>query len=633
MCGICGFDGAGATDTTLRRMNARLRHRGPDEEGYYTSGGAGLAVRRLRVIDPAGGSQPIANEDGTIRVVFNGEIYNFRELRARLVARGHTFRSRADTEVLVHGYEEWGEDVVHHLQGMFAFAIHDERDGSWFLARDRLGQKPLYFHHGERAFVFASQPAALLEHPLVQRRVDTAALAAYLAFEYVPSPASLFDGIRKLPPGHLLRVRDGRLAVATYWRFPARREAEARTPPPGRGSDADWTAGLRSKLGAAVERRLVSDVPLGCFLSGGLDSSAIAVLMAERMEARVQTFAIGFTDPSFDESEHAARVARHIGAEHHVQVLDARSILELLHDVAEFMDEPLGDGSVLPTYALARFARAHVTVVLSGDGGDELLGGYPTLFADGWANLYTRAVSDTAHRLLAGIAGGLPVSHSDMSLDFKIRQFLRGARLPSDVRHFAWVGSFLPREIRRLLRPVVRRAADPSPYDVVIRDLQQGPLREGLDRLLYLYARYYLAEDVLVKVDRATMASSLEARSPFLDPAVVEFCAAMPNRLKVRGHNTKVALRRAFAGDLPPSILARPKKGFGMPVGQWLRGPLRGLMSDLLGERRLRQQGLFEPRVVLRMRRRHEEGRADFRKQLWTLLAFQLWYRHHLEVG
>ena len=634
MCGICGFQTAhpGRDDERLlRAMNERLRPRGPDEDGVRVDGGVALAMRRLCVIDLAGGHQPLANEDGTVHLVFNGEIYNYRELRAELCGRGHRFATASDTEVIVHGYEEWGERVVERLNGMFAFALWDARDRSWLLARDRMGQKPLYYVHGPGFFAFASEPKALLAHPRVGATLDPAALAQYLAFEYVPAPGCIFRGMRKLPPAHRMRVRGDALAVERYWELPARDDAEREEG--NLGSDGAWARELRRRLGVAVERQLVADVPLGCFLSGGLDSSALAVLMAERVPAKyVQTFALGFTDPSFDESGHAAAVARHLGVEHHVQLMDGQALLDLLPAAAEFMDEPLGDGSVLPTFALARFARPHVTVALSGDGGDELLGGYPTLYADRWAERYRRVVPAPVHRAIEAAVARLPVSLRDMSPDFKARQFLRGARLPADVRHFGWVGSFLPHEIAALLRPELRELAlADDPYAPVARELAAGPRREGLDRLLFLYARFYLADDVLVKVDRATMATSLEARSPFLDPDFIRFAAAIPARLKVRGSATKLALRAAFADALPPEILARPKKGFGMPVGRWLRGPLRPLLDEQLGEERLRRQGLFEPAVVARMVRLHVDGRADFRKQLWTLLAFQQWHARHVE--
>lgn len=633
MCGICGFESRTADRDVLERMNERLRPRGPDEAGHHVAAPAALAMRRLQVIDLAGGAQPMSNEDGTVRLVFNGEIYNYRELRTELISRGHRFASNSDTEVIVHGYEEWGEAVTDHLNGMFAFAVHDQRDGSWLLARDRMGQKPLYYHHAPGFFAFASQPAALLDHPDVPRALDTVSLGQYLAFEYVPSPRTMFAGIRKLAPGHRMRVRGDRLIVERYWHLPSREEAE-RAEGAHRLRESDWFVGLRDRLGTAVERQLVSDVPLGCFLSGGLDSSAIAILMAERIPAgRLMTFSIGFSERSFDESSHAEVVARHIGSDHHVQMVDAQALIELLPTVAEFMDEPLGDGSVLPTFALSRFARRHVVVALSGDGGDELLGGYPTLFADRWASRYSRVAPRMIHELLARGAGRLPVSTADMSLDFKIRQFLRGAREPADIRHFAWVGSFLPSEIAALLTPAMREEAlHASPYEPVEQEMASGPLRTGLDRLLYLYARFYLADDVLVKVDRTTMACGLEARSPFLDPEFVRFCSAMPSRLKVRGSSTKIALRRAFRRDLPASILERPKKGFGMPVGRWLRGPLRPMLMDLLSPDRLRRQGIFDPAHAERLCLEHVSGRADHRKQLWTLLAFQLWHARHVEA-
>lgn len=631
MCGICGYESGVVDGALLQRMNARLRPRGPDEEGFYTGDGVALAMRRLCVIDPVGGQQPITNEDGAMRLVYNGEIYNYRELRDELRGKGHTFSSDSDTEVIVHGYEEWGDAVVERLNGMFAFGLWDTRSRTWFLARDRLGEKPLYYYHAPGIFAFASEPKSLLEHPSVPRRLNPAGLAAYLTFDYIPSPDSIYEGIRKLPPAHKMRVRGSCIEVKPYWTFPTRAEAEHEE---GLSADpANWRWRLRERLGEAVARQLVSDVPLGCFLSGGLDSSAIAVLMGEQLGAgKVQTFAIGFTDRSFDESGHAATVARHLGTEHHTQVVDAKQLFDLLPAVATFMDEPLGDGSVLPTFALARFAKAHVTVALSGDGGDELLGGYPTLFADRWANRYTRFIPPWLHRSLTSAARRIPVSTADMSFDFKLKQFLRAAQLPSDVRHFGWVGSFLPEELTHLLQPGVREAAlATSPYARVLAELDGRADRQGLDRLLFLYARFYLAEDVLVKVDRCTMACGLETRAPFLDPSFVRLCAAVPTNLKVRGTGTKIVLRQAFADALPPAILKRPKKGFGMPVARWLRGTLRPLLLEMLDGDRLRRQGLFEPAPIQRMCREHLDGRADHRKQLWTLLAFQLWHAEHLE--
>ena len=630
MCGICGYQSTRLDESVARRMNERLHSRGPDEGGYYLGDGVALAMRRLQVIDPAGGSQPMTDETGRVRLVFNGEIYNFRELRRELQTRGHAFASGSDTEVIVHGFEEWGEGVVDRLDGMFAFALWDARDRSWLLARDRLGQKPLFYIHRPDLFAFASQPAALLEHPGVARALDPAALAAYLAFEYVPAPSSLFAGLRKLPPAHLMRVDADSVRVTPFWRFPPRAEAEA-----AEGEVRDWPGELRRRLGAAVERHLVADVPLGCFLSGGLDSSAVAVLMAERIVGRrLQTFSVGFEDSSFDESAHAQTVARHLGTDHHVQMVDATALMDLLPAAAEFMDEPLGDGSVLPTYALARFTRAHVTVALSGDGGDELLGGYPTLFADPVAEAYRRVVPERIHRGIVAGANRLPTSMADMSLDFKVKQFLRAARLPAHERHFGWVGSFLPVELDALLHPSIReRALAESPYARVSRALDENPGHRGLDRLLFLYARFYLSDDVLVKVDRTTMGCGLEARAPFLDHDFVRFSAALPPRLKVNGSRTKIALRQAFAADLPPSILKRPKKGFGIPVGRWLRGPLRPLLAEMLAPDRLRQQGIFNPEPVASMCAEHLAGTRDHRKKLWTLLAFQLWHDRHLERG
>ena len=605
-------------------MAQTLEHRGPDDEGLhvatYDDGTAvGLGFRRLAIIDLETGNQPIPNEDGSLRVVLNGEIYNYRELRADLVGRGHRFATNSDTEVIVHLYEDFGPRCVERLNGMFAFALWDERERRLLLARDRFGKKPLYYAEVDGSLLFGSELKALLEHPLCPHELDFASLSRYLALEYVPAPHAIFSGVRKLPGGHFLTWEHGRSRIERYWDLVFR-------PDPSPRSDDEYAEELRERLRAAVRRRLVSDVPLGAFLSGGIDSSSVVAMMAEALPAdAVKTFSIGFAESSFDESAHARRVAEHFGTDHREHVFTPGDMADVLPTVADVLDEPLADASILPTYLLSRFTREHVTVALGGDGGDELLAGYPTFPADRAASLYVvpRLLNDHVVRPLADL---LPVSTDDFSFDFKLKRFLRGAASGEDVRHALWLGAFSPTEQKRLLA-----GAGGDPYDEPRRLFAQAPSTDRVERLIYLYAKTYLEGDVLVKVDRASMACSLEVRAPFLDVELVEFLGRVPPRLKQHRLGTKLLLKRALAGMLPPGIASRQKKGFGIPVAEWLKGSLRELLQDELSTARIGDQGLFDTGVVERLVSEHMSGRRDHRKQLWTLLVFQLWHRRWVE--
>jgi asparagine synthase (glutamine-hydrolysing) len=613
--------GPGAVDRgVLTQMTRVLHHRGPDDEGFHVASyddgtSVGLGFRRLSIIDLDTGNQPIGNEDGSLQLVFNGEIYNFRELRSELEARGHRFATSADTEVVVHLYEELGSECVQRLNGMFAFALWDEPERRLLLARDRFGKKPLYYTELDGGLVFGSELKALLEHPRCPRDLDLESLSAYLAAEYVPTPRAIFDGVRKLPAGHRLVWEYGRAQLERYWDLTFDRDGDGR-------SDADYVDEFRSRLRDAVRRRLVSDVPLGAFLSGGIDSSSVVDLMCEALPAgAVKTFSIGFGERSFDESEHARRVARHFGTDHHEDVFTASAMAELLPTVADVVDEPFADASILPTYLLSRFTREHVTVALGGDGADELLAGYPTFPADRLARLYPvpRLLHD---RLVVPLADRLPVSTANFSFDFKVKRFLRGAAAPASERHPVWLGSFTPAEQREVL---LRPAGDP--LEAHRRPFGEAPTGDHLERLVYLYAKTYLQDDILVKVDRASMACSLEVRAPFLDVELAEFLGRVPARLKLHRFDTKHLLKRAMADALPAGIAARAKKGFGVPVAEWIKGELREAVQDELSPERLRQQGLFEPGAVQRLLAEHLSGHRDHRKPLWTLFVFQLWHR------
>lgn len=620
MCGIAGFVNPGglpADRAVLERMTATLRHRGPDGEGLLCRGPVALGHRRLSIIDIAGGAQPMGNAAGSTWITYNGEIYNDPAVRRRVEAAGIAFRTQCDTESVLLAFEAAGlRDFAPLLNGMFALAIWDEPRGRLILARDRMGQKPLYYAVAEGgALVFGSEVKAVLAHPGVGRQLDPAGLARYLFYEYLPGEYSIWGGVRKLPPGHLLAWERGRADVRRYWETPG----PDPTPPPFDRAAADFWGRFR----AAVGRHCRSDVPLGVFLSGGVDSSAVAAAVREwEPGRRVRTFSIGFDDPSFDESAHARAVARHLGTEHHERTFSAGAVLDLLPGVAGWLDEPFGDASVLPTHLLSRFARGEVTVALGGDGADELMAGYPTFGAERAARAYAR-LPKFARAAVGSVVDRLPVDHRNLSLDFKAKQFLRGAGEAPALAHQRWLGSFAGAEIARLL-------VDPGGADVEAEHLARAaPLADRADPLrasLRLYQATYLPDDILFKVDRASMACGLEVRAPFLDAELVDYVATLPTGYHLRGGVGKRLLKRALAGRLPEAILRRPKKGFGIPVARWLRGPLSPLLGSLLEPGRIARQGLFRPAEVARIVGEHQAGVRDHRKPLWSLLMFQLWH-------
>ena len=627
MCGIVGNVLARADRTpdlaVLKRMNDRIAHRGPDDEGFLVQGPAGLGMRRLKIIDLTTGHQPMAGEEGRVSVVFNGEIYNYRELRENLGARGHAFTTRSDTEVIVHGYEERGLASVGDLEGMFAFAIWDAPARTLVLARDRLGIKPLYYAVLPDQIVFASELKALVEHPAIDRTLDLTALSRYLAHEYVPAPHSIFRAIRKLAAGHWLTYSDGRVKIEPFWDVHFRRD--------GAIGEADAVEALRGALDLSVRQHLVSDVPLGVFLSGGIDSSAVAAFAARHFPGRLKTFSIGFEDPSFDETSHARGVARALDTDHHEEILGPRVALDLVARLPELLDEPLGDASLLPTFLLSRFTRRSVTVALSGDGGDELFAGYPTYQAHRLARALELVPHWVRRGLLRPVVERLPVSLDNLSFDFRLKRFMAGMDFGPVERHAAWLGSFTPAEQLALLTPdaLARMEMAPS-YAAFHEMLAHAPSASGLERMLYLDLKGYLGEGVLAKVDRASMACSLEVRVPLLDRRVVELAASLPMRLKLRGFTTKYVFKRALSGVLPREVLERRKKGFGAPLARWFRAELAPLLQEACAPDMIRRAGLFRPEAVERLLGEHAAGRRDHRKKLYTLLAFQLWAsRYH----
>jgi asparagine synthase (glutamine-hydrolysing) len=627
MCGIAGyatFDPRGTADpSAIRGMLTCISHRGPDDEGDFIDQGVVLGHRRLSVIDVAGGHQPLFGARASTVVICNGEIYNYRELAHDLRGRGHQFRTVSDTEVAAHAYDEWGLDFLDRLDGMFALVLWDGAARRLVLARDRMGEKPLYYTGTHDLFLFASELTSLLQHPDVSAELDYEALSEYLALEYVAAPRTILRGMRKLEPGCALILENGALRHHRYWSL---------EPHTNLHIDYDEAVQLlRTKLDAAVASRLVSDVPLGIFLSGGLDSSTIAALAARH--GALDTFSIGFREKSFDESNYARLVARHIGSRHHERLLRGEEMAELVPKLPGMLDEPLGDASILPTALLSAFAREHVTVALGGDGGDELFAGYPMHQAQRVAR--AARVTPAPVRALAGAAArALPVKHTNFALPFKVLTFLKGAGAQPPLNHALWMSSFAPAEQQQLLTQDAwqRAGAGREAFRAVHEAWQQSAGAEPIARATHLDALTYLPNDILLKVDRASMRVALEVRAPFLARAVVEFAFAVPDRYRMRGGAGKRLLKAAARPLLPAEIIDRPKKGFGIPVAAWLNGPLQPLVRDVLSASSLRRTGIFDPAAVTAMLDAHAHKRADLRKPLWTLLVFELWRRHHLEA-
>jgi asparagine synthase (glutamine-hydrolysing) len=633
MCGICGWVQLHSkTDlqcSILERMNALLSHRGPDDKGAVIFDDAALGMCRLSVIDLAGGHQPIANEKENCWIVFNGEIYNFRELRKELKSKGYRFRTRSDTEVVLRAYEEWGADCVRRLRGMFALAIHDRRPGAasngknrppdgprLFLARDRVGKKPLYYGRANDSLLFASEIKALLAHPSVRPRVNRHIIPLYLTYGYVPAPLTFFDGIYELPPGHTLTVAHGQVAVQQYWEIPGTGDCA-----PERSEDA-YVDRVRGLLEEAVRVRLVSDVPLGAFLSGGLDSTAVVAVAMRLSSEPIKTFAIGFSDdPSFNELEHARSVARTYGTLHHEFVVTPNAI-ELMPKLVWHYDQPFADSSAIPSYLVAQLTREHVTVALTGDGGDELFAGYERFAAARLAETYRR-VPQFLQTAVAQLLGVLPESTTYNGFVRRARRFVQSAALPLTERYLEWVGIFQSGFIREILADGI--ALDPLGHFRAYFD--RGLDEDPISQLLRVNMKSYLPGDLLVKTDRMTMANALEARCPFLDQELLEFASNIPSELKLKGLTTKYILKRALEGLVPEAVIRRRKHGFGVPVGRWFRTCLRDYVRDTLLSPAALRRGYFREETLRRLIEEHQCGKRDHGHRLWALLTFEIWHR------
>jgi asparagine synthase (glutamine-hydrolysing) len=628
MCGIAGlvdFDGAEASESLVRAMCTAMCHRGPDDEGVMAiprlpspnQPRAVLGNRRLSIIDVAGGQQPIGNEDGTIWTVQNGEIYNFQELRARLEAAGHRFATRSDTEIIVHLYEEMGDDFVRELDGMFAIALWDDRRKRLLLARDRFGKKPLlYAERGGRLW-FGSEFQALLTDPAISRDIDYDALDEYLSFMSVPAPRTIYRQIRKLPPAHVL-VRDASgTRLSRYWSLEYQ--------PKLRIGEDEAAEEVRRLLTEAVRKRLISEVPLGAFLSGGVDSSAVVAIMAGLIGDRVKTFAIGFDDPRFNELPHARRVAERYGCEHHEFEVRPRAI-EVLPSLVRHYGEPYADSSAIPSFYLAKLTRQHVTVALNGDGGDESFGGYGwhlgSRLAERWQKLPS-PLRGAAESIGASLA---PLSSNRRSPMARLSRFMSAASRPRPTRYRQWLSVFTADMKRELYAKPHAREADP--LEAIFA---AAPSLDAVDAMLRADIEWYLPTDLLVKMDIATMASSLEARSPFLDWHLTEFAAKLPSAFKVKGNTSKYILKKAVAGLVPAENMHRPKQGFAVPVGAWFRGELKDFLADHVLGARFASRGLFRPDVVQRLFDDHQRGAGDHAHHLWTLLMLELWFREFID--
>lgn len=619
MCGIAGLfslDGRRTADPGIVDAMCRMIvHRGPDDQGVYVNGGAQIGMRRLAIIDLPSGHQPIHNEDRSVWIVFNGEIYNFREMRKELEALGHSFYTNTDTECIVHAYEQYGEECFNRLRGMFGIAILDLRENKLVLARDRLGKKPLYYTTTpDGTLAFASELKCLYAVPGFDPQISLEATHDYFALGYVPAPASIYQGVHKLPPAHCLVVKQGQVSVRRYW--------QVAFEPKWQASEGELKAQLLAKLEDAVKARLVSDVPFGAFLSGGIDSSVVAVLMARNLQSPVKTFTIGFKEAAFNELPDARAVAQHIGADHHELIVEADAV-SMLKDLVWYFDEPFGDSSSIPTYLVSQLAARHVKMVLSGDGGDELFAGYERY------RKYQRLDAFARRTLgLGGAALRVASLFAGTARGVRMRRIADRVEQPYPDRYLSSVALNTSADLRMLLTPEV---AGHDPFVRVRGVFERHDIADEMERIIAGDIDTYLADDILVKVDRMTMANSLEARAPLLDHELLEFAARLPLQMKLRDGVGKYLLKQVANDLLPAAVLQKRKQGFAIPVAKWFREDLRELMLDTLADRRFRERGIFNAAGVQQCMADHLAGTHDYSEPLWLLLTYEMWARRFLD--
>ncbi len=627
MCGITGFVNAtraAADRSILEAMNHAILHRGPDEDGFYLKENVGLAMRRLAIIDLASGQQPMYNEDRTKAIVFNGEIYNYQELREKLDKLGHKFYTKSDTEVIVHLYDEYGVDGLQHLRGMFAIAIWDERDRSLFLARDRVGKKPiLYSHQPNGDLIFGSEFSAVLKHPTVSREVDLVAIDNYMSYLCVPAPMTAFKQIRKLEPGHWLLWKDGEIKTERYWQPDFSKKIKI--------SEEEAIVETTRILRESTKLRMISEVPLGAFLSGGVDSSAVVALMAQESEQPVKTFSIGFEEQDFSELKYAKRVAEHVGAEYNEFIVRPNA-LDVIPTLVDHYGEPYADSSAIPTYYVAKETRKHVTVALNGDGGDESFAGYERYAAMRIAEAYARVPSALRKAFVEAPVSLLPTSELKRSRFRDAKRFLRAANLPRTERYFRWVTTF-NRDTKKELytSDFAASVSGQDPLNLLDKWFAKANGTGTLDVTLLTDQMTYLPNDLLVKVDIATMANSLEARSPFLDHKLIEFAATLPESLKMSGVGTKSLLKKVAARLVPKEVIYRRKMGFGVPIGKWFRTEMKDFVRSVLLSERSLKRGIVRPDILEKYVNEHIAGERDHSFQLWTFLMLELWFQRFID--
>ena len=627
MCGIAGFISndkslpAAEREVLLDRMCRVITHRGPDEQGMIVKDTAALGMRRLSIIDLKTGQQPIFDCSGRRAIVFNGEIYNYQTLKKELEARGHRFKTNSDTETIVHAYEEFGTDCVRHLRGMFAFAIYDFTEKSLFIARDRVGKKPLFYSlTAPGNFVFGSELKVLIEHGEIRRKIDFAALDAYLTFGYVPEEFCIFEGVQKLAPGEFLLYKNGKIETNKYWDFDYSENSEIKT-------EAEYTEALREKIKEAVRIRLISEVPLGAFLSGGVDSSSVVAMMSQVFASPVKTFSIGFNEDTFNELKFARIAAKHFNTEHH-EFIVTPDLVETVDELVWHFDEPFADSSALPTYMVSKMARSFVTVVLSGDGGDELFAGYTRYVTDRKRSGLEKLPKAIRRNLLKPLSEALP--HGARG-----RNFLYNTSLDAVDRYIDSVSHFGKLKKLELYSSVLSENLNGGfgKAETLYKKIAESvSSRNSVDKLLYLDSKTYLPGDILTKVDRMTMAASLEARVPLLDHELIEFVQKIPANLKLKGLETKYIFKKAMEAVVPREILYREKQGFGVPINEWINSQLKDRIHGILSEKRTEERGYFEPRYIKVLLNEHAANRRDHSHALWILWMLELWHRRYVDV-
>jgi len=623
MCGIAGYFGQGNYQI-LTEMTKSIKYRGPDDAGIFCYQNIGLGHARLAILDlTKEGHQPMSDSKEKIWLVFNGEIYNFPELKLELENDGIKFKSSSDTEVIIYLYKKYGKEFLKKINGMFALAIYDKAKNKLILARDRMGKKPLYWGVFNNTLIFGSELKVLLVHPEHKKELDLESLNKYLQFEYVPTPFTILKNTFKLEPGYWLEFDGKNIIKEKYWDIEFNKIII---------SEKEAISKLDNELNSAVKKRLISDVPLGVFLSGGIDSSAICYYAQKNSSTKINTFSIGFEEKSFDESKYARRVSTYLGTNHHEHIFKADECLKYIPEIFSQLDEPMADASILPTYLLSKFAREKITVALGGDGSDELFCGYDTFVAEYYSGIYEKFPS-FLKIFITGLSQHLPTSFKNISFDFKIKRFFSGFSGDEKYRHYRWLGAFNQEDRQNLFKENVwQNLKTTNEFETVDRYLSETKTKDKLDKLILLYLRTYLMDDILVKVDRASMLNSLEVRTPFLDYECVDFANSLPNNFKLKHGQGKYILKKLLKNKLPKEILERRKKGFGIPLATWLANDLKSLLLEKFEKNKIEAEGLFNHKYIENLLDNHFNRKQDNRKQIWTLLVFELWYENFLKT-